>query len=65
MEDYFPYYFFKGLYAISAIQKDETNKRYIITVIDFKTFRKICFSPRKNGKVQVSTTNFFKIINLD
>jgi hypothetical protein len=46
MEDYFPYYFFKGLYAISAIQKYETNKRYIIATIVFKTFRKISFSPK-------------------
>jgi hypothetical protein len=45
-------YFFKGLYAISAIQKYETNKRYIIAIIVFKTFRKICFSPRQNGQVQ-------------
>jgi len=30
-------------------KKNETNKRYIIAVIVFKTFRKICFS--QNGQV--------------
>ena len=29
------------------VQKNETNKSYKIAIIVFKTFRKICFSPRQ------------------